>query len=144
VPPHSDPFQLQRFVDAQEGVFDAALSELRSGTKQGHWIWFVFPQIAGLGLSETSRRFAIRSLEEARTYLDHPLLGPRLRRSVEVLLAWAGKRDPETILGSIDAMKLRSSLTLFATAAPDEPLFGRALGAFFDSPDPETLRRLSA
>jgi uncharacterized protein (DUF1810 family) len=144
VPPHSDPFQLQRFVDAQEGVFDAALSELRSGTKQGHWIWFVFPQIAGLGLSETSRRFAIRSLEEARTYLDHPLLGPRLRRSVEALLAWAGKRDPETILGSIDAMKLRSSLTLFATAAPDEPLFGRALGAFFDSPDPETLRRLSA
>jgi uncharacterized protein (DUF1810 family) len=144
VPPHSDPFQLQRFVDAQEGVFDAALSELRSGTKQGHWIWFVFPQIAGLGLSETSRRFAIRSLEEARTYLDHPLLGPRLRRSVEALLAWAGKRDPETILGSIDAMKLRSSLTLFATAAPDEPLFGRALGAFFDSPDPETLRRLPA
>jgi uncharacterized protein (DUF1810 family) len=144
VPPHSDPFQLQRFVDAQEGVFDAALSELRSGTKQGHWIWFMFPQIAGLGLSETSRRFAIRSLEEARTYLDHPLLGPRLRRSVEALLAWAGKRDPETILGSIDAMKLRSSLTLFATAAPDEPLFGRALGAFFDSPDPETLRRLPA
>jgi len=140
----SDPFQLQRFADAQKGVFDIALSELQSGAKRGHWMWFVFPQIAGLGLSETSRRFAIRSLEEANAYLDHPLLGPRLRRSVEALLAWAGKRDPEAILGSIDAMKLRSSLTLFAAAAPGEPLFGRALDAFFDSPDPETLRRLPA
>jgi uncharacterized protein (DUF1810 family) len=139
----SDPFDLQRFVEAQQGVFAAALSELRNGSKHGHWMWFVFPQIAGLGQSAMSRRFAIRSLDEARAYLAHPLLGSRLRESVEALLEWAGKRDPESILGSVDGMKLRSSLTLFARAAPDETLFGRALDAFFRSPDPETIRILA-
>ena len=139
----SDPFQLQRFVQAQEGVFDTALSELRDGAKRSHWIWFIFPQIAGLGHSPMSQRYAIRSLDEARAYLDHALLGPRFRQSVEALLAWAGKRSATDILGPIDAMKLRSSLTLFASAAPDDLLFEQALTAFFDSPDPATLRILA-
>jgi uncharacterized protein (DUF1810 family) len=139
----SDPFQLQRFVKAQEGVFDTALSELRDGAKRSHWIWFVFPQIAGLGHSPMSRHYAIHSLEEARAYLDHPMLGPRLRQSVEALLAWAGKRNATAIFGAVDAMKLRSSLTLFAAAAPDDPLFEQALTAFVDSPDPATLRLLA-
>jgi uncharacterized protein (DUF1810 family) len=138
----SDPFQLERFVDAQEGVFDTALSELRDGAKRNHWMWFVFPQIAGLGRSPTSRRFAIRSLDEARAYLGHAVLGPRLRQSTEILLGWAGKRDAKAIFGPVDAMKLRSSLTLFAAAAPDDALFGHALAAFFGSPDPATLRLL--
>ncbi len=138
-----DPFSLHRFVDAQEGIFDTALSELRNGAKRSHWIWFVFPQIAGLGHSPTSQRYAIRSLDEAKAYLDHAILGPRLRQCVETLLAWAGVRNAETIFGPIDAMKLRSSLTLFAAAAPEDPLFERALAAFFDSPDPETLRLLA-
>jgi uncharacterized protein (DUF1810 family) len=139
-----DPFDLQRFIDAQAGVFDDALSELRAGAKRSHWMWFVFPQIAGLGQSPMSRRYAIRSLDEARAYLAHPLLGPRLRESIEAVLPWAGKRDAATIFGSIDAMKLRSSLTLFAEAAPAEPLFTEALRAFFDSPDRETFRLLRA
>jgi uncharacterized protein (DUF1810 family) len=139
---NSDPFELQRFVDAQQGAFDAALSEIRNGAKRSHWMWFVFPQIAGLGLSAMSRRYAIRSLEEARAYLRHPLLGPRLNQSIEAILAWAGKREAVAVLGSVDAMKLRSSLTLFQAAAPDETLFGRALAAFFGSPDPDTLRLL--
>lgn len=139
----SDPFDLQRFVDAQQGVFPAALSELRRGSKQSHWMWFVFPQVAGLGDSAMSRRFAILSLDEARAYVAHSLLGPRLRDSVEALLEWAGQRGAERIFGPVDAMKLRSSLTLFAEAAPDEMVFSRALGAFFSSPDPETLRILA-
>jgi len=138
----SDPFQLQRFVKAQEGVFDTALSELRDGAKRSHWMWFIFPQIAGLGHSPMSRHYAIRSLDEAKAYLEHPLLGPRLRQSVQALLAWAGKRDATAILGPVDAMKLRSSLTLFAAAAPGDPLFDRALASLFDSPDPATLSLL--
>jgi uncharacterized protein (DUF1810 family) len=140
----SDPFYLQRFVDAQAGSYDTALAELRSGEKRSHWMWFVFPQFAGLGLSPTSRHFAIRSIEEARAYLDDPLLGVRLRKCIEALLPWAGKRDAVAIFGPVDSMKLRSSLTLFALAAPDEPLFGRALSAFFGSPDPQTLRLAGA
>jgi uncharacterized protein (DUF1810 family) len=143
VPPNPDPFQLKRFVDAQQGTFDTALSELRSGAKRSHWMWFVFPQIAGLGDSAMSRRFAIRSLEEARAYLDHPLLGPRLRQCTGAMLAWAGAHDAVAILGPVDAMKLRSSLTLFSAAATGDGLFDRALAAFFDSPDPATLRRLA-
>jgi len=138
----SDPFQLQRFVKAQEGVFDTALSELRDGAKRSHWMWFIFPQIAGLGHSPMSRHYAIRSLDEAKAYLEHPLLGPRLRQSVQALLAWAGKRDATAILGPADAMKLRSSLTLFAAAAPGDPLFDRALTSLFDSPDSATLSLL--
>lgn len=138
----SDPFQLKRFVEAQEGVFDTALSELRDGAKRSHWMWFIFPQIAGLGHSPMSQRYAIRSLDEARAYLEHPMLGPRIRECVEALLVWPGRRDATAILGPVDAMKLRSSLTLFATAAPDD-VFERALTAFFGSPDPATLRLLA-
>lgn len=137
-----DPSQLQRFVDAQEDMFETALSELRRGSKQSHWMWFIFPQIAGLGHSALSRHYALRSLGDARAYLGHAVLGARLRQSVEALLSWSGKRDAKAILGPVDAMKLRSSLTLFAAAAPDDPLFAHALASFFDSPDPATLRIL--
>jgi uncharacterized protein (DUF1810 family) len=138
----TDPHHLQRFVDAQDGIFDQALAELKAGAKRGHWMWFVFPQIAGLGLSAISRNYAIRSLGEAQAYLEHPLLGQRLRQSVEAVVGWAGKRDSAAIFGPTDSAKYRSSLTLFNAAAPDEMLFERALDAFFDSPDPETLRLL--
>src|SRR6201996_4086916 len=115
-----DPFDLQRFVDAQEGggAYSDALAELRDGRKRGHWIWFVFPQIAGLGQSPTSRLYAIGSLPEARAYLAHPLLGPRLQESTAALLALDPSLSAERILGGIDAMKLRSSMTLFARADP--------------------------
>ena len=138
-----DPFNLQRFVDAQEGTFAAALAELKAGAKRSHWMWFVFPQFAGLGLSELSRIYAIRSLDEARAFLRHPSLGARYRQAVEAILCWAGDRDAAAILGSVDSIKLRSSLTLFAVAACDEPLFARALRAFFFVPDPETLRLIT-
>lgn len=138
----TDPHDLQRFVNAQASIFDQALAELNAGSKRTHWMWFIFPQIAGLGQSAMSRKYAIRSLDEARAYLAHPLLGPRFRQSVEAILAWADRRDAVSILGLIDAVKLRSSLTLFAKAAPGEPLFARALDDFFGSPDPQTLRLL--
>jgi uncharacterized protein (DUF1810 family) len=140
-----DPFHLRRFVDAQEdaAIYARALSELRAGRKQGHWIWFVFPQIAGLGRSPLSQAYAIRSLEEARAYLEHPLLGPRLRESTEALLATDPGASAEAILGGIDAIKVRSSMTLFHRAAPEEPVFTAALDRFYaDEPDPETDRRL--
>ncbi|HKU92448.1 MAG TPA: DUF1810 domain-containing protein, partial [Sphingomicrobium sp.] len=133
-----DPHDLQRFVDAQDGVFETALAELRAGTKQSHWMWFVFPQLAGLGHSPTAQYYAIRSLDEARAYLAHPLLGPRLRLCVEALLPHAG-RSSEAIFGSIDALKLRSSLTLFDLVAPQD-VFARALDVFFaGEPDQRTL-----
>jgi uncharacterized protein (DUF1810 family) len=140
-----DPFHLQRFVGAQEdaAIYARALAELRAGRKQGHWIWFVFPQIAGLGSSPMSQAYAIRSLEEARAYLDHPLLGRRLRESTEALLAADPDASAEAILGGIDALKVRSSMTLFHRAAPEDQLFKDALARFYDSePDPETERRL--
>jgi uncharacterized protein (DUF1810 family) len=139
----TDPFQLNRFVEAQDRVFETALTELRAGEKRSHWMWFVFPQIAGLGESAMSRRYAISSLKEAQAYLCHPILGPRLRLSVETLVRWAGRRGAEAILGPVDCMKLRSSLTLFAAAAPGDQLFERALSAFFGSRDPVTLRLLA-
>ena len=129
---------LDRFVRAQAPVYDQVLAELRQGRKTSHWMWFVFPQIAGLGRSETARYYAIGSLDEARAYLAHPVLGPRLRECAGLLLAveW---RTAESILGSIDAMKLRSSMTLFLRAGPDEPLFRRVLDRFYASlPDEAT------
>jgi uncharacterized protein (DUF1810 family) len=125
----SDPYHLQRFLEAQEGVYTTALAELRSGAKQSHWMWFVFPQLAGLGLSPTAQYYAIGSLDEARAYLGHPLLGPRLRECVETILHWRG-HSAEQILGPIDALKLRSSLTLFDRIEPDG-IFAAGLGAFF-------------
>jgi uncharacterized protein (DUF1810 family) len=126
----SDLHNLQRFIDAQDGTFETALAELGRGAKESHWMWFVFPQLAGLGRSATAQYYGVASLDEAKAYLAHPILGPRLERSVEALLAWAGKRSAGQIFGPVDTMKLRSSLTLFDRAAPEE-IFGRALGAFF-------------
>ncbi|MBS1677783.1 MAG: DUF1810 domain-containing protein [Actinobacteria bacterium] len=142
-----DPFHLQRFVDAQEdaAIYARALAELRAGRKQGHWIWFVFPQVAGLGMSPMSQAYAIRSVEEARAYLDHPLLGARLRECTEALLDTAPDATAERILGGIDAIKVRSSMTLFTRAAPEEQLFKSALARFYaGAPDPETDRLLAA
>ncbi len=138
-----DPYNLDRFVTAQDageppGTYQRALDELRAGFKSSHWMWFVFPQIAGLGHSPTSRRYAISSLAEAAAYLEHPVLGPRLRESVRILASLKG-RSADQIFGGIDAMKLRSSMTLFHRAAPDEPLFGQVLTRYFDGiPDHAT------
>ena len=109
----SDPFNLQRFIDSQERVFADVLAELNAGSKQSHWMWFIFPQLAGLGQSPTARFYAISSLAEARAYLEHPLLGERLRQCVAALLHWQGRRSARTVFGPVDALKLRSSLTLF-------------------------------
>jgi uncharacterized protein (DUF1810 family) len=137
-----DPFDLARFVEAQAGVYEEALAELRAGRKQGHWIWFIFPQIAGLGSSATSRRYAITSLEEAVAYLEHPLPGARLWDCVDVLNALQG-RTARQIFGG-DDVKVRSSLTLFHRAAPDEARFAQALETYFDGePDILTLERLA-
>jgi uncharacterized protein (DUF1810 family) len=139
----SDRYNLQRFLDAQEGTFPTALSELNAGLKQGHWMWFILPQLAGLGVSPTARYFGIRSLDEARAYLEHPLLGTRLRQCVEALSPWAQNCTAEQILGSIDAMKLRSSLTLFDQAEPVS-LFRSSLDQFFDGEaDQRTLALLN-
>ena len=138
----SDPHNLQRFIDAQQSIFDQALSEIRAGRKQSHWMWFVFPQLAALGRSSTAQFYGIRSIDEARAYLSHPTLAPRLRKATEALVPWAGKRSPEDIFGPIDAMKLRSSLTLFDAAEP-HGIFSHALAAFFDGPDERTLALLN-
>ncbi len=128
----SDPYDLQRFVDAQDrgGTYDRALQELRDGRKTSHWMWFVVPQIAGLGSSPMAQRYAISSLDEARAYLAHPVLGDRLRESARALTG-LDTSDPGEVLGGIDALKLRSSMTLFARAAPDEPLFAQVLDQYF-------------
>jgi uncharacterized protein (DUF1810 family) len=136
-----DPFDLQRFVDAQDGTFAAALAELSSGAKQGHWMWFIFPQLAGLGQSSTAQYYSIASLGEARAFLHHPLLGHRLRRCADAILAWAGRRTAEQMFGSLDALKLRSSLTLFDLAEP-RACFADAIAAFFQGPDERTLALL--
>jgi uncharacterized protein (DUF1810 family) len=140
-----DHFGLERFVAAQEdaAIFSRALEELRAGRKQGHWIWFVFPQIAGLGQSSISQAYAIGSLDEARAYLEHPLLGPRLRECCEALLATDPAASAEQILGAIDAIKVRSSMTLFARADPSDQLFPAVLDRFYGGePDPETEQRI--
>ena len=141
-----DPYRLERFVDAQDdgGAYQAALRELRDGRKRSHWMWFVFPQIAGLGQSAASRRYAISSLDEARAYVEHPVLGPRLAECVRALIerSDASARD---IFGGIDSMKLRSSMTLFHRADPDNPLFVAVLDRYFGGePDVATDRLLDA
>ena len=123
------PEGLERFVVAQDGTFERALAELRAGRKGSHWMWWVFPQVAGLGRSDTARRYAIRDLDAAAAHLAHPVLGPRLALAAEAMLTHAG-RDPEDVLGPVDAMKLRSSMTLF-DAVPGAPAaFGRVLDVF--------------
>ncbi|CAM4373013.1 DUF1810 domain-containing protein [Palleronia rufa] len=127
----ADPFDLSRFLDAQEGIHDRARAEIAAGAKRTHWMWFVFPQVAGLGRSDMARRYAIAGPAEARAYLAHPVLGPRLAEMHEVLHRHAGT-PAATILGPVDAAKLRSSATLFA-ACPDAPdAFDRTLALFFD------------
>ncbi len=140
-----DPYGLERFVAAQDdgGTYQRAVAELCAGAKRGHWMWFVFPQIAGLGFSAMSRRYAITSLAEARAYLAHPVLGPRLTDCARTVAATEGK-SAAAILGDIDAIKLCSSMTLFRTAAPEEPVFGEVLEKYFGGePDPATLERLA-
>lgn len=137
----TDPFDLQRFVSAQDelGTFDGALRELRAGRKRSHWMWFVFPQLAGLGRSSTAEHFGIHGADEASAYLAHPVLGPRLRECTRAL-ADLDESDPVTVLGPVDALKLRSSMTLFAAVAPDEPTFLAVLNQYYDGePDPRTL-----
>jgi uncharacterized protein (DUF1810 family) len=123
-------YDVGRFVRAQAPVYDDVLGELQHGRKSSHWMWFVFPQVAGLGRSETARFYAIGSLDEARAYLAHPLLGPRLLECVRLLLEIEG-RTADVILGPIDALKLRSSMTLFLRAAPDEPVFAAVIDRFY-------------
>jgi uncharacterized protein (DUF1810 family) len=140
----SGPYDLQRFIRAQDGVYDTALAELRAGSKQSHWMWFIFPQLAELGRSPTAKYFGISSIEEARAYLRHHLLGSRLRQCVEAMLPWSDRRTAEQILGEVDAMKLRSSLTLFDRVEPNA-LFNRGLNAFFGGErDERTLALLDA
>ena len=136
-------FDLDRFVLAQADTYATALAELRAGRKRSHWMWFVFPQLKGLGSSVMAQRYGLAGLAEARAYLTHPLLGPRLLECVQALLAHAGP-SAEQMLGGIDALKLRSCLTLFARATPDVAPFGAALQRFFNGePDPLTERLLA-
>jgi uncharacterized protein (DUF1810 family) len=138
----ADPFNLQRFVDAQAPVYDGVRREMEAGRKQSHWMWFIFPQIAGLGQSPMSIRFAISSLDEAKAYLAHPVPGARLRECSQLTLDVEGKTARD-IFGPIDEVKFRSSMTLFARAAPDEELFQRCLDKYFaGASDPATLARL--
>lgn len=140
VPAH-DPFDLERFLDAQAHNYDDALAELRAGRKRSHWMWYVFPQFAGLGASPTSRRFAIRSRDEAVAYWAHPVLGPRLRECAEAMLVHEGLTAHD-IMGSPDDVKLRSSATLFAEVTGD-PVFSRLLDRYFEGcRDDATLRLL--
>ena len=133
---------LQRFVSAQDPIYDRVLSELRAGRKTSHWMWFVFPQIAGLGSSPTSVKFALSGLDEARAYLDHPILGARLRECTAIIAELSGYSAFD-VFGGIDALKLHSSMTLFAHAAPDDPLFKTVLDRYFDAQaDPNTLSRI--
>jgi uncharacterized protein (DUF1810 family) len=137
-----DPHNLQRFVDAQAPVIDQVRHELIQGRKRSHWMWFIFPQIAGLGFSTMAQRYAIASLDEALAYLRHPLLGPRLEDCSRLVVAVSG-RSVHEIFGSPDDMKFRSSMTLFSHAAPDTVIFAEAQRKYFGGePDPETLKRL--
>jgi len=138
----TDPYDLQRFVTAQARVYERVRAELREGEKQSHWMWFIFPQVAGLGSSEMARRYAISSLEEARAYLAHAVLGPRLEECTRLVNAVQG-RTLEHIFHQPDSMKFRSSMTLFAQAAPDRTMFREALEKYCDGAfDPKTLQQL--
>ncbi len=137
------PFDLERFVAAQEPIIARVREELRAGDKQSHWMWFVFPQIAGLGASAMAQRYAIASLDEARAYLAHPVLGERLRECTEMVLGLEG-RDAHAIFGSPDDLKFRSCMTLFAHSSPAEASFRAALDKYFaGAADPATLERLT-
>ena len=139
----SDPFDLHRFLDAQHDTHERATRELRAGRKTGHWMWWTFPQLAGLGRSATSVRYAVSGLAEARAYLAHPALGARLRECAQILLDLPG-RDAEDVFGDVDAVKLRSSMTLFAAADPDDPAFSAVLEEYFGGErDGETTERLA-
>lgn len=140
--PASDPFDLHRFVVAQDPVYEGVLREIRASSKRSHWMWFIFPQIEGLGSSSTSVYYSIKSLDEARAYLAHPVLGPRLMQCTEILLALE-ERSTYGIFGAIDEMKLKSSMTLFArVTGPDSP-FAHVLTRYFaGKPDEKTLRLL--
>ena len=134
---------LERFVEAQRSIYDQALDELRAGAKRSHWMWFVFPQIAGLGLSTTARFYAIVDAVEAYAYRTHPLLGRRLGECTDAMLGWSGRKTAEAILGPIDAKKFVSSMTLFDAVAEDDRRFARALAAFnHGERDPLTLELL--
>jgi uncharacterized protein (DUF1810 family) len=138
-----DRYGLARFVAAQDqgGTYEAAVDELRAGSKRSHWMWFVFPQIAGLGQTPVSRRYAISSLAEARAYLAHPVLGRRLIECTRIVKDRRG-RSAQDVFGGIDALKLRSSMTLFARADPANPIFGEVLDAYFDGAADELTERL--
>jgi uncharacterized protein (DUF1810 family) len=134
-----DPHNLNRFVQAQESDYEQALSEIRSGRKQSHWMWYIFPQFEGLGFSSTSRRYAIKSTAEARAYLSHPILGPRLLECVEAALRVEGRPAYE-IFGSPDDMKLKSCATLFASVSPAGSVFDRLLDKYYQGErDDKTL-----
>ena len=142
MPDTNDPFDLQRFVDAQAPVYDRVIAELREGRKRSHWMWFVFPQIAGLGSSPMAQRYAVASRAEAVAYLAHPVLGPRLRECARLVTTMEG-RSIHDIFGSPDDMKFHSSMTLFAEAAPDNADFRAALDKYFGGErDAATLARL--
>lgn len=135
----SDPFQLSRFVNAQDKIYDRALAELKDGRKRSHWMWFVFPQIEGLGFSSTTQYYSIKSLEEARRYLDHPVLGKRLRECTETILALEGL-SASSIFGYPDDLKLKSSMTLFAGVAEPQSVFMRVLEKYYQgNPDERTV-----
>jgi uncharacterized protein (DUF1810 family) len=137
-----DPHNLNRFVQAQEKAYARALAEIRSGRKRSHWMWYIFPQFDGLGFSPTSRRYAIKSAAEARAYLDHPVLGPRLRECAEAALGVEGRSASE-IFGSPDDLKLRSCATLFAHVSPARSVFDRLLDKYYQGErDGKTLRLL--
>lgn len=140
----NDPHDLNRFLRAQEGDYERALAEISAGRKRSHWMWYIFPQFAGLGSSATSQRYAIKSAAEARAYLDHPVLGPRLRACAEALLAHEGE-SAEAIFGFPDDRKLKSCATLFAAVSPAASIFHRLLEKYFDGEeDAATLRFLAA
>lgn len=137
-----DPYDLQRFVRAQEPVMEQVMAELRAGAKRSHWMWFVFPQIAGLGHSEMARRYAISSVDEAKAYLAHPVLGDRLRNCTGLVNAVKG-RSAEQVFGYPDVLKFHSSMTLFSCVGPDDEVFRQALAAFYEGRrDKATLDRL--
>lgn len=135
--------ELDRFLEAQSADYSRALTEIRAGRKRSHWMWYVFPQLAGLGFSSTARFYAIKDLAEAKDYLTHPVLGPRLLESMEAVLALEGK-TAEEIFGSPDVLKLRSCATLFARVSPPDSVFHRVLGKYYDGiPDEATIRLLA-